>query len=285
MSATASFPFERLPVELQREIFVVAATSDPRDALQLVFVAKRVHEWVQPIVYEMVTLGANDALLFLRTMASVPPKFLEHRVKKMCLTVSVRAQNARRILSTCTGVVDLAFWVDYIGIFPDDPISLFISPLRLQRLSIEIKHFKTLFTDLETRQTWWDTLTHLDLVFWTHDDEPAAPELCQLSSLTHLSLRLRHSHPTTQSLTAILLACRCLKVLIILDDPDSSDTEDTISPMDPRIVWMPYPVNIVQDWEAQAKNEPHCIWSRAEDLVRSNIAQRERSKSVSTTGC
>jgi len=230
---------------------------------------------VQPIIYEMVTLGENDAILFLRTMTSTPPDFLALRVKKLCLTVSVGAKNAKRILMACTGVVDLALWVDYLGAFPDDSIVQFIAPLRLHRLSIEIKHFKSLFADLEARQTWWDTLTHLDLVFWTHDDDPAAPHLTELSSLTHLSLRLRHSHPTAHSLSVILLACRRLRVLVIFDDPDLSDTEETISPMDPRIVWMFYPVNIVQDWEAQAKNDPHCIWSRAEDLVRSNIAQRE----------
>jgi hypothetical protein len=43
--ATTTFPFNDLPVELQREIFIVAAGVDHASALHLVLVARRVHSW------------------------------------------------------------------------------------------------------------------------------------------------------------------------------------------------------------------------------------------------
>lgn len=39
------FPLNDLPVELQREIFLVAANADTSSALRLVLVARRVKEW------------------------------------------------------------------------------------------------------------------------------------------------------------------------------------------------------------------------------------------------
>ncbi|KDR80355.1 hypothetical protein GALMADRAFT_62319 [Galerina marginata CBS 339.88] len=273
MSTTGSFPLNELPVELQREIFVVAAKVNQNSALQLARVAKRIHSWVQPLIYEMVTLGSDDTDLFLKTMNSISSEFFGIYVKKLCLSVSVSARNAARILTVCTGVIDLAFWVDYLGMFPNRSILPLISPLPLSRLSMEYNHFLSLFPEPETRHPWCDTLTHLDIIFWTHETAPAVPHLDKLSQLTHLALRLRHSQPDEESLLAIVSACRRLKVLVIFDD---TETEETAWPADPRVIYMPYPQNIVGEWEAQAKWELDNIWSRAEDLVRRHIAERER---------
>lgn len=46
MSATETlFLFNDLPLELQRDIFLVAANTDTASALRLVLVARRVKEW------------------------------------------------------------------------------------------------------------------------------------------------------------------------------------------------------------------------------------------------
>lgn len=39
------FHFNDLPVELQREIFLLALDDDQSSAVRLVFVARRVHAW------------------------------------------------------------------------------------------------------------------------------------------------------------------------------------------------------------------------------------------------
>ncbi|PPQ65347.1 hypothetical protein CVT26_000062 [Gymnopilus dilepis] len=270
-----SFPFDELPTELQREIFVVAAKRNRGSALQLVLVAKRVHSWVQPTIYEIVSLGSNDTHLFLRTINSLPAEFFAFHVKKLCLSVSVSARNAAKIVSVCKGVTDLAFWVDYLGVqgFRAEAITSSISALPLRRLSIEFKHFLSLFPDPNTRHVWDDSLTHLDLIFWTHETAPVIPPLPKLSILTHLALRLSHNQPSDDSLHAILSACRSLRVLVIFDDPETS--EETAWSADPRVVFMPYPQNIVGEWEAQARDDDNNVWTRAEELVRMHTAERQ----------
>lgn len=41
----SQFPFNDLPVELQREVFVAAADLHPGSALRLVLVARKVYSW------------------------------------------------------------------------------------------------------------------------------------------------------------------------------------------------------------------------------------------------
>jgi len=103
---------------------------------------------------------------------------------------------------------------------------------------------------------------------------PAIPHLEKLPSLTHLALRLGHSQALDASLLAIVAACKQLKVLVVFDESDNS--EYTAWPADPRVVYMPYPSNVVREWEAQAKRDRPCSWSRAEDLVQKHIAERDR---------
>jgi hypothetical protein len=222
----------------------------------------------------MVTLGDSDTTLFLRTVDSLPPEFFAVHVKKLCLSVSVGASNAARLLRICTGVTDVAFWVDYLGTFSRQSFAPLMAPLHLRRLSIELKHFLSLFRGSHSGHGWCETLTHLDIIFWRHEMPPAIPHLEKLSSLTHLALRPGHRQSRDASLLAIVAACKRLKVLVIFVESDNS--EYTIWPADPRVVYMPYPTNVVREWEARAKRDSSCSWSRAEDLVQRHIARRKR---------
>ncbi|KAF8815113.1 hypothetical protein BYT27DRAFT_7249476 [Phlegmacium glaucopus] len=272
------FLFNELPLELQREIFSVAANADMATALRLVLVARRVKEWIQPYIYDMVTLGNTDTELFLRTMESMPPNFVAINVKRLCLSVSVGGGDAARILRACTGVVDLAFWVDYLQGFPEHSLLPLISPLPLRRLSIELAHYRSLFRE---PPAWCETLTHLDVIFWSRVTSPVVPYLDQLPSLSHLLLRLRHNRAKKDSLLTILSACKALKILVIYDESDR--TEDAVLAVDPRVVKIRYPANVVHDWEARAKLDLNGTWSRAEELVqkqRHAAAQRQRSTSA-----
>ena len=203
----------------------------------------------------------------------MPNNFLANQVRHLCLSISVSSVNAERILSVCTGATDLAFWVDYIGVTDDHSIAPLLSPLRLRRLSIELKHFDALFSDTSIRHAWCDSLTHLDIIFWNDELSPDIPHLNHLSSLTHLALRLRHNHPREESLLNIL-SYQQLEVIIIYDEPDSPE-EEVIWTTDPRVVYLPYPANVVTEWEAQARQDDMCSWSRAERAIRKYITERE----------
>jgi hypothetical protein len=213
----------------------------------------------------MVTLGNTDTELFVRTMESMPPDFIANNVKRLCLSVSVGGDSAAHILRSCTSVVDLAFWLDYLQAFPEHSLLPLISPLPLRSLSIELSHYRTLFSE---SAAWCETLTHLDIIFWSRETSPVIPYLDRLPSLSHLLLRLRHNRVKKSSLHAILSACKALKILVIYDE--SNRTEDAVlaANVDPRVVKIRYPANVVRDWESRAKLDWNCTWSRAEELVR-----------------
>ena len=222
----------------------------------------------------MVTLGNTDTELFVRSMESLPPDFIAMNVKRLCLSVSVGGDSAAHILRACTGVVDLAFWLDYLQSFPKHSLSALISPLPLRRLSIELSHYRAL---LSGSPAWCETLTHLDIIFWTRETSPIIPYLDKLPSLSHLLLRLRHNRAKKGSLLAILSACKALKILVIYDESDRTD--DAVLAVDPRVVRIRYPTNgVVRDWERRAKLDWNCTWSMAEELVRKKkhaVAQRQ----------
>jgi hypothetical protein len=224
----------------------------------------------------MVTLGNTDTELFVRKMESMPPNFIAINVKRLCLSVSVGGDSAAHILRSCTGVVDLAFWLDYLQAFPEHSLSPLISLLPLRRLSIELSHYRTLSRE---SAAWFETLTHLDIIFWSWETSPVIPYLDKLPSLSHLLLRLRHNRAKKGSLVAILSACKALKILVIYCDGESDRTEDAVlAAVDPRVVKIRYPANVVRDWESRAKLDWNCTWSRAEELVRKQkhaAAQRQ----------
>lgn len=108
-------------------------------------------------------------------------------------------------------------------------------------------------------------LTHLDVVFWSHEESPAIPGVEALPALTHLALWLQHSSVSVASLDVILSSCRLLRILVVVVDELEIDPSDQETFADPRIVLLPYP-DVVPDWEAPVKGRPD-TWSKAEDVV------------------
>ncbi|KAJ6581849.1 hypothetical protein B0H19DRAFT_1252013 [Mycena capillaripes] len=54
----------RLPVELERKIFEIAAYCDPIVVLDLILVAWRVKLWVEPLFYRVIFLDASGSPIF-----------------------------------------------------------------------------------------------------------------------------------------------------------------------------------------------------------------------------
>ncbi|KAK0494563.1 hypothetical protein EDD18DRAFT_348513 [Armillaria luteobubalina] len=180
MTTVDYFPIQDLPTELEREIFETAAYMRPSSALDLVLVARKVRTWIQPLIYEMVTLGTDDTSLFLRTMDELPVAFFQQNVKRLCLTVSVEPEAAARILATCSGLQSLACWVDFRAVRSQIHFSPLIASQRLQRLSMEIRHFQQLCRDPLCQGALFRSLTRLDLIYW----EPGGLDVLGISGPT-----------------------------------------------------------------------------------------------------
>lgn len=228
----------------------------------------------------MVTLGSDDTALFMRTLSSKPSGFFAAHVKCLCLSISVEPVDARRILSICKGVKTLAFWVDYLSAFPDSSLTQLISPLSLHKLSIEAQHLYSICqnpvdTLSESCHNWSDSLTDLDIVFWPDDDVDAFPHLDQFHSLTNVGLWHPHGFVSEEIIWFVLGSCQRLEILLVVVD-ESDLVQKPALIHDPRVVLMPYPSTIVQDWESSFMGRQN-TWLRAKEVHLASIKARKLS--------
>ncbi|KAF9269432.1 hypothetical protein L218DRAFT_983327 [Marasmius fiardii PR-910] len=263
MQHSTTFPILDLPVELARSIFEVAAISD---GPTLAVVSRQVRKWILPVIYEMVTLGSDDAALFLRTMGIFPSAFFAQHVKRLCLTASINPHDAARILECCTGVTSLACWVDFKD--PHSPaLSRLLAPLSLRRLSIELENFQRL--PLAGR-TWCNELSHLDLRMWEGQDPFIIPDLHHLPSLTHLAIYSGHWEIDSSTLERIMAKKVTIQVLCLVIDDEQEEYHERPILTDPRMVYMPR-LEPVPDWEAPYRGLKD-TWFYAEQMVARRMA-------------
>ncbi|KAF9530484.1 hypothetical protein CPB83DRAFT_892760 [Crepidotus variabilis] len=266
---TTPFDFKLLPNELQHEIFISVVgllrnenQNCLRSMASLMMVAKRFYDWVLPCLYNTVSLSSNNTS-FLETIQSRhnSPTFFTKHIRKLCLPYYIPSKDAELILSLCSDVVDLAFWVDYHSSFPGRSIVPLLTSFPLRRLNIEARHFESLFVGVN-QPAWLHALSHLSIVYWNHDYPPELRHLDKLSSLTHLSLNVNDDHLTSTSLGKILSACKQLKLIAIYGQQQLLD--QSVRPVDSRVVFTTYSVSVLREWELQANGLEGCAWKRAE---------------------
>lgn len=224
---------------------------------------------IQPFIYRVVALGKEDADLFLRTLETKPSEFFATHVKHLCLSIAVSSSRATKILRVCSGVVELALWVDFGGAIAPATSSAgaYLSSLPLRRLSIEHAHLLAfLAAPKSVTPPWYQTLTHLEVVFWKRELSPVIPGLEVLTSLTHLTLGLRHAHVDEGWLSGIVACCPRLKVLIPMANEDD-EVEEPFVLGSCWIVPLTYPHSVIENWEASYCGLPD-NYTRAEEEIR-----------------
>ncbi|KAJ7242583.1 hypothetical protein B0H12DRAFT_1236715 [Mycena haematopus] len=250
-----------LPAELQREIVELAIRSNHRDAalkLNLSLVAYHVHYWVDRVFYEVVTIW-NDTSgdKFLKLVDSKPPGFFGPVVKTLFLA-DLRASSYARILSTCTGIRSLAWWI-----YKDIPALVLppASQLPLRRLALGFQNVAHIIA-LPTPPAWLATLTHLDLSFMSDIEASDLEQLDRLPRLTHLALYA--VQPSTAHAKVAFANCPNLQLLVMFgnDMPTATETDFDNS----RVVVAPFPPNPIKDWEAAHFGLPD-MWTRAEAVL------------------
>ncbi|KAJ6520386.1 hypothetical protein C8R45DRAFT_59175 [Mycena sanguinolenta] len=252
-----------LPVELQREIFELAVRSNHKDAalkLNLSLVAHHVHCWVDTVFYETVTILSHaSGTKFVKIIDSKPPGFFG-RVVKSLLMMSVRASSCARILSTCTGIQSLAWWV---GEDPTLALSVTVSQLPLQRLVLASKYL-TFFTAALPPPIWLATLTHLETGVSSDAD---LKELRLFPRLTHVALYGPQDHCAQM----VVDNCPSLRILVIIPGRHAPAAASAVSLVDPRIVIEPDSDEFVDDWEAAQFGLPN-LWTRVEGVLMERLA-------------
>ncbi|KAJ7123254.1 hypothetical protein C8R43DRAFT_1031978 [Mycena crocata] len=269
---------QNLPVELEREIFELAAALNRRGIPKLLLVAHRVHDWLEPLLYRVLLFrrdrgdpGPTKPMAMepiMRALAAKPALFFHNSVRHLAVNNNVPRANVDRLLSACTGVVNLALFNGD----SDPSVIPYIERMRPQRLAANLT---VLFAGPpDFTLSLFSQITHLDIsdVFGLTWDP--WNKLALLPRLTHLSFNYSDEALPAELFHTVLADCKLLEALIVVwPNMIMVEYEAEFSkypPQDVRFV-MIICSQYFWDWEAGARGRVD-FWSRAD----AHIAQKRR---------
>ncbi|KAK7051870.1 hypothetical protein R3P38DRAFT_2684516 [Favolaschia claudopus] len=266
-SPTEIDPF--LPIELERIIFQLCAQSLPVFTPQLMLVARRVKEWVEPFLYRVICIGLDSAApgfplftpdTFTCMMTRKSPKFLRSAVRHF-MVEDGSEYPVRELLNICTEIEDL--WLP----LQDGSYVPIIQVLPLRRLGIDFRQFLRL--PLTCRAL--SGLTHLaftdSLTETPGEYDAACAAFLALPKLTHLSFDGGiHSQFIRERIGQILESLPSLHVVVAFAYHIFDFTGNRrIATTDPRFVAFLRP-DFSLDWHAGARGGAD-YWTDAENSV------------------
>ncbi|KAJ6536903.1 hypothetical protein B0H19DRAFT_1182091 [Mycena capillaripes] len=180
-----------LPCELERQIFEIAGFDHFGMIPTLLRVARRVHVWMEPLLYRVIWLDAGthaaktDAVY--AAISSKPASFFKDAVRHLFIdeSKSLDKEKAFTLLRLCANVVNLAVLGDLVG----PPLLPILARIRLRRLSISLEQLfggpqaVDFCHPLSLSVTHLDIFGNLAMTMCTH--------LIALPALTHLCLNGR----------------------------------------------------------------------------------------------
>ncbi|KAJ7489004.1 hypothetical protein FB451DRAFT_1552923 [Mycena latifolia] len=269
------------PPELEREIFETTAVLYPETiyAPCLLFVAKRVYEWIERIKYRTVTSAETTQACPLRLLQNAirsnlkPAQFFHDRVRHLFIyPIQIISEDGLHpIISLCSGIQSLV-----LGQWAGASILPSLKAIHLRRLSISLYElFDSIAIDLSHPA--FAFVTHLesfDAVAY-YIDFPLS-NFALFPALTHLAIfRLRKS-----TAIQILASCPKLEVLVSTSTAVSTDREELPS-IDARFVYasLRYP-QYSDDWLAGTKGDVD-FWMSSERF----IAKKRRGEIQPSSRC
>ncbi|KAH6902031.1 hypothetical protein BKA70DRAFT_678635 [Coprinopsis sp. MPI-PUGE-AT-0042] len=283
-----TFPFSSLPPELQALTFELAADGDPENASNLSLVSRSTATWVQPRMFHTIVLQTPSSAHSLQLKSS---DFLHLHVKRLCITFdSMSMEEASAVLSTCTGIVDLAFWLAWLEVESIDSstkasMARVISQLPLRRVELpyeQLVEIEREYLRIGSLPGWCMTLTHLEVLYWSlssKDGHILIPLLQHLESLTHLALDWRIFTPALHERVDIASFLETRPSLqIVLVDTEGGQVPDDHTPIDIRIVYMPIidSEDPVEEWLGHGSK-----WEMAEKTVERRRRRERRRREES----
>ncbi|KAF8642963.1 hypothetical protein AX16_009293 [Volvariella volvacea WC 439] len=247
----------RLPQELERIIFLIAARNDrDRTLLVLMQVARRVRSWLQELVYETVVLGEPEFYLESKSPLHHPARFPSGPQTSYVRNFLVYSHMLNEsepywvdLLPECHNIENFGMWCISSRVKTKNIISLLTSaiqsPLRtvpscgLLRLSASLVD---LFPDgsVEFNHLVFKDLTHLELLDFPSESDGKWVEgnnlgcLSQLRYLAVASFDFSYAFPI-DILRKCLEECKSLEVLRYPDKTEDYETEQLLNSI-PRIM-------------------------------------------------
>ncbi|KAJ7241585.1 hypothetical protein C8J57DRAFT_1368910 [Mycena rebaudengoi] len=180
-----SHPCPSIPLELEREIFEIAATHHPETMPTLLLVAQRVLQWIEPLLYRTLVVGGRTLVLGRITARRLDPANLLHlQPAKWKHVQHLLALDSH---SDLLPVLPLCVRFERLGLRSEDPsmlTALEAMPLALQHLAF----IKCSTLDaIDPSRPLYRTLTHLDMFAGT-EGRPLDFQFAQLPALAHLGM-------------------------------------------------------------------------------------------------
>ncbi|KIM45598.1 hypothetical protein M413DRAFT_24770 [Hebeloma cylindrosporum] len=250
-----------IPIELEREIFEIAAYDDPQFAPRLMLVARRVHDWIRLILFSVLRLScARPAPLPLFDQESTKRLSLNfHCLKQSAphirhlLVQNLPVEEIAEILKYCARIENLALWI-LRGVFT--PLIPTIANLRLRQLSFDPSCFFISYDEdipIPFNQPMFHYITHLEIInvtqSWTK-----WKELSTIPYLSHLTLA---GVVGKELIDNVLEECKWLKRLVIYSYAGigASDPVGQLIEGNPRVVALLPGKDPAGQWERCARRK------------------------------
>ncbi|KAJ6564086.1 hypothetical protein B0H19DRAFT_1140309 [Mycena capillaripes] len=258
-----------LPIDLEREIFEMAAIMYPGLLPTLLRVCHRVRTWIEPLLYRVLIIADYDEDLISAAKAKLAT-FLQSAVRHVFLDKSLKIwETQKSLLSKCTGAIDL--YMD--GTFEPDLLPL-LDETHLRRLSFSVLQAPPAWDHSILHHPLFLSVTHLEL-FQESWDMPQRPSwsdwspLASLPSLTHLCLSEDFASDT---MPQALAECSRLVVAVVAlwdayKEHNGVVLAEGLSWGDPRLVVISMSIaRYRNDWEIGAQGGDD-FWVRAERFI------------------
>ncbi|KAF7316032.1 hypothetical protein MIND_00120900 [Mycena indigotica] len=275
-----------LPTELERVIFEMVAEDDLQDGLRLSFVAKRVREWVEPIIYRRLVVyrtkwHTHDAELklkpavfpFKRTvdLAQLQTMRFARHVHTLYVA-NITVLELSTLLTACTRISELGMSECVL----DSSVLGLINARKLSRLSVGGKedYFATSFNFPSRALT--ATLTHLDL---TSERVPTGT-LARFTRLTHLCFFAEHVAPEESWRESVFATLPQLKILLQISSVAVVQHARRLPPVcdDPRFIALAPPRS--RYFPKGRLYVAHGCWEAAERIVEERAAKSKKTEKI-----
>ncbi|KAJ7209409.1 hypothetical protein C8J57DRAFT_1484284 [Mycena rebaudengoi] len=245
-----------LPPELEWKIFEIAATDHPKTIPTLLLVARRVLQWIEPLLYRTLVMGQQNSRLDPAALLRLQPARLKH-IRHLLSCNEFTFRDLLRALPLCEGLQTLQVHNMWI-----------LAPLQKMQLSVQrvsIIRSEDLRYLSDPSLPPFRTLTHLEMIGGNDVDL----NFTQLPALTHLSFYTARPPPSFFHRIANWTTLRVLINKIWVRASWNKRHEHQSTNVDPRCVLMFLSARQslwVEDWIIGAAGGKD-FWARAELFI------------------
>ncbi|KAJ7062153.1 hypothetical protein C8F01DRAFT_1082701 [Mycena amicta] len=283
-----------LPRELERPIFELAAWNDRKTIQSLIFVARRVHIWIEPLLHRVTLLSTDTAVHRFQAFLDRRPADAQTYTQHLAIRESsLQRDLITHILSVCTNITDFAFWTG--ATYPE--LLDAMQPLTcLKRVSINLftlllhhPHVDCQSFELRSPAVLapFRMVSHMQVLGAI--PERMVPVFSMLPSLTHLAFT---GDAGATAVSNVLTTCGNLTLLVVVYADDARHKrwfgalshpagpgEALWHVLDPRFCVDSVGLNscLEDSWELGTWGGRD-FWCRAEEIVAARSQAQERTR-------